>query len=215
MKHSNVLDPNLVFVTKRTYSLNCNWKVFVDNFLDGGYHVSVAHPELTEGIYMGSYQTEVEGTVTKQTVTEKSNSNINSVTKNPMSTELTQDGWIPTDELLTQENTKSSSYFFVYPNFMLNRYGAWLDTNLVTPTGPTSCTVTFEYFVEKSKSNDVNFIIESLAASDLVQQQDVELCEKVQRGMASHGYEPGRYVAVEHAMYGFHRGVWENMTDDV
>ena len=48
-----------------------------------------------------------------------------------------------------------------------------------------------------------------------MQQQDVELCEKVQRGMASHGYEPGRYVAVEHAMYGFHRGVWENMTDDV
>src|SRR5260370_39778250 len=29
---------NLHWMERRRYSLNCNWKVFVDNYLDGGYH---------------------------------------------------------------------------------------------------------------------------------------------------------------------------------
>jgi choline monooxygenase len=28
---------------RRRYTLNCNWKVFVDNYLDGGYHVPHLH----------------------------------------------------------------------------------------------------------------------------------------------------------------------------
>src|SRR5205807_7655044 len=29
----------LRFVGRRDYVLNCNWKVYVDNYQDGGYHV--------------------------------------------------------------------------------------------------------------------------------------------------------------------------------
>ena len=29
---------------RREYTLACNWKVFVDNYLDGGYHVNTVHP---------------------------------------------------------------------------------------------------------------------------------------------------------------------------
>src|SRR5204862_7843259 len=28
---------------RRHYSFDCNWKVFVDNYLDGGYHVTYLH----------------------------------------------------------------------------------------------------------------------------------------------------------------------------
>src|SRR4051812_48525670 len=31
---------------RRTYDLACNWKVFVDNYLDGGYHINTVHPGL-------------------------------------------------------------------------------------------------------------------------------------------------------------------------
>jgi len=34
------------FVARRSYDLRCNWKVYVDNYLDGGYHVSVLHKAL-------------------------------------------------------------------------------------------------------------------------------------------------------------------------
>jgi hypothetical protein len=33
-------DSSLVHISRREYVINCNWKVFADNYLDGGYHVS-------------------------------------------------------------------------------------------------------------------------------------------------------------------------------
>ncbi|HWO21658.1 MAG TPA: SRPBCC family protein, partial [Kofleriaceae bacterium] len=33
----------LQFFERREYVLGCNWKVFVDNYLDGGYHVPHLH----------------------------------------------------------------------------------------------------------------------------------------------------------------------------
>jgi choline monooxygenase len=35
------------FFERRSYSLNCNWKVFVDNYLDGGYHIPHLHKALS------------------------------------------------------------------------------------------------------------------------------------------------------------------------
>lgn len=32
-------DSSLAHITRKEYVLNCNWKVFADNYLDGGYHV--------------------------------------------------------------------------------------------------------------------------------------------------------------------------------
>jgi len=36
----------LAFCERREYTLACNWKVFVDNYLDGGYHVPHLHKGL-------------------------------------------------------------------------------------------------------------------------------------------------------------------------
>ena len=87
---------------------------------------------------------------------------------------------------------ESAAYAFVYPNLMLNRYGPWLDINLVEPTGPQSCQVRFEYFLHRNFSPDDSYVQESLAASDTVQQEDVKLCESVQRGLRSQAYDSGR-----------------------
>ena len=70
---------------------------------------------------------------------------------------------------------------------MINRYGPWMDTNLVTPTGPDSCVVTFDYYLDPDKVDDTAFIQESLAASDLVQREDMWLCDKVQRWVSITG----------------------------
>lgn len=36
------------------YHIACNWKVFCNNYLDGGYHVPFAHGDLAAGIDMGT-----------------------------------------------------------------------------------------------------------------------------------------------------------------
>ena len=75
---------------------------------------------------------------------------------------------------------------------MLNRYGPWLDINIVEPNGPQSCQVRFEYYLQDDFEPDEGYVRESLEASDAVQQEDVQLCEAVQRGLRSPAYGSGR-----------------------
>ncbi len=51
---------SLHFFERRSYSLNCNWKVFVDNYLDGGYHVPHLHKGLNSVLDYKHYTIENE-----------------------------------------------------------------------------------------------------------------------------------------------------------
>merc|ERR1712212_825706 len=104
--------------------VSCNWKVFVDNYLDGGYHVPVLHQDLTTNLDIGSYSTQVEDLFSLQKVSGDNSD---------------------------QRIGKGAVYAFMYPNFMINRYGNWMDTNLVLPTGPESCRVIYDYYLESGK----------------------------------------------------------------
>ncbi|MFI5095162.1 MAG: Rieske 2Fe-2S domain-containing protein [Candidatus Acidiferrales bacterium] len=47
----------LQFVERRDYVIDCNWKVYVDNYLEG-YHIPVAHPGLMREIDYAQYRTD-------------------------------------------------------------------------------------------------------------------------------------------------------------
>ena len=238
---------SLAHVATRTYAMDCNWKVFCDNYLDGGYHVPFAHPALASGVAMRSYETEIYGLISVQRVRARLDDesdearveDVDVVGSKSADAPVDEirffgDSWRPEDYLPPKANAgrsnasdassddirarrlgESATYAFVYPNFMINRYGPWLDTNWVVPTGPNTCEVTFEYYVERELADDAAFVAESLAASDLVQREDAWLCEKVQGGVASPGYGEGRYApSVEAAMYHFHRQLWEDLTEE-
>ena len=49
---------NLHWFERRHYMLSCNWKVFVDNYLDGGYHVPHLHHGLNSVLSYGGYTIE-------------------------------------------------------------------------------------------------------------------------------------------------------------
>ena len=55
------------FVGRKDYVLDCNWKVFVDNYLDGGYHVNTIHPGLAGALDYSQYRTEIAGNTAVQT----------------------------------------------------------------------------------------------------------------------------------------------------
>src|SRR5262247_4030773 len=48
----------LAFCERRDYTLACNWKVFVDNYLDGGYHVPHLHHSLNSILTYTEYTIE-------------------------------------------------------------------------------------------------------------------------------------------------------------
>ena len=45
---------------RRHYILDCNWKVFIDNYLDGGYHVPHLHKGLDELLEYSEYEIETD-----------------------------------------------------------------------------------------------------------------------------------------------------------
>jgi len=169
----------LVFVEHRSYEVNCNWKVYVDNYLDGGYHVSVLHPDLAGSLELSSYQT----TLGQSSVLQ-------------CSTGADDAGRIG----------ERADYGWVYPNFMLNRYGPVLDTNWVLPLGPEKCLVHFDFFFTKEAIKRREFVSNSLESSEKVQQEDIWISESVQRGLSSRSYERGRYAPkLEHGEFLFHQ----------
>jgi len=177
---------DLSWVKRVEYPMKCNWKVFVDNYLDGGYHVEYLHPALTSNLDISTYKT----TVTDMYSIQEARGNDQS------------------DKRIGQ----SSLYIYMYPSVMINKYGPWMDTNMVIPTGANSCTVVYDYFLENEMVNNMSetdlqlFISESLKASDQVQQEDNMICESVQTGLQSSAYDVGRYApGVEMADHAFHR----------
>src|SRR5579864_685903 len=50
----------LHYLASKTYNIACNWKVFVDNYLDGGYHVPHLHKGLNSVLDYKQYTIENE-----------------------------------------------------------------------------------------------------------------------------------------------------------
>ncbi len=170
----------LRFHSSVTYDVACNWKVYVDNFLEG-YHLPYVHPELCDILDLHAYKTELFGTYSLQ------HSPIDAAT-NPYHVER-----------------GDAYYFFVFPNLMLNILPDRLQTNLVLPNGHDRCSVVFDYYYRDLESQAaVARIADDLAYSDRVQDEDIEICERVQEGLASGGYDRGRFsVECEQGVYHF------------
>jgi len=172
----------LAWHARKTYDLACNWKVYVDNYLDGGYHVNTVHPGLAGVLDYREYRTECSG----RTVLQSS----------PLTPAAGDAGRTRTGDL--------AAYWWVYPNLMLNLYAGVMDTNLVLPLGPDRCRVVFDFYFAAGTDN--GFIRDSVAVADQVQAEDVGICEDVQRGLTSRSYTSGRFsVKRENGGYYFHQ----------
>ena len=178
----------LKFVERRKYKVACNWKVFIDNYLDGGYHVPYAHKDLASLLNANSYTIEsFDGySIQKSKGSEEKKDGCDRVG----------------GEVL---------YAHIFPNMVYNRYGPWLDINYCFPIDATNCLVIFDWLLDEqicqSKSPEAlrDYIEKDIMASEKVQHEDVWLCERVQKGLHSRSYEWGRYAPrVEHADHAFH-----------
>jgi choline monooxygenase len=163
----------LKFVERRSYTLNCNWKIYVDNFLDGGYHVPHMHKGLNSVLDYTNYTIE--------------NLERCCVQSSPVSIDSGSDA----SAAATRKGDRAF-YFWQYPNFMLNWYEGYLDTNLVIPLAVDRCEVIFDFYFGNVSESQMPYILESIGVSERVQQEDIVICEGVQRGLGSRTYHAGR-----------------------
>ena len=186
---------DLHFHSRKEYTLDCNWKVYVDNYLDGGYHVPHLHKGLNSVLDYSHYTIE--------------NGERYCLQSSPMVSSAEHAGVSET------RHGDRAWYYWLYPNFMLNIYEGVMDTNLVLPLGPDKCKVIFDFFFADIGPAQESYNHASVATSDQVQDEDVAICESVQRGLASRAYGSGRLsVRREAGEHLFHRLLAHDLKTD-
>jgi choline monooxygenase len=176
----------LHYFDTRVYDIACNWKVFVDNYLDGGYHVPHLHKGLNSVLDYKQYTIENEDRYCLQS--------------SPM---------VASDEDKATGETRKGNrawYFWQYPNLMINCYEGYMDTNLVLPIDVDHCRVIFDFYFADIGEASRAYNQQSVAVGARVQDEDLGICEAVQRGLKSRAYGAGRLsVRREAGEHLFHR----------
>ncbi|KAL8096112.1 choline monooxygenase, chloroplastic-like isoform X1 [Apium graveolens] len=186
---ANGVNSSMSYLRRRETTVECNWKVFCDNFLDGGYHVPFVHKSLA-GLNVDSYS---------HSIFEKGSI----IMRDSDQAERPGD----TDQLGSKP-----VFAFIYPNFIINWYGSWMKTDLVLPLGPQKCQVISDYSFNPLIKGDTEFIENSFKGDGDLQDEDFIVCEGVQKGLKSPAYSTGRYApAIEKGMHHFHSLVHENL----
>ena len=171
---------------RRHYFFDCNWKVFVDNYLDGGYHVPHLHKGLSSVLDFKNYTIE------------------NGMHHCLQSSPMVKDG--DHADFASVRGGDRALYYWLHPNFMVNCYEGQMDVNLVLPLGLERTEVIFDfYFADVSKAACERNRA-SIDVGNIIQDEDMAICKSVQRGLHSRAYSAGRLsVRREAGEHLFHR----------
>lgn len=183
-KHCRVSE--MKFAERRDYVIDCNWKVYVDNYAEG-YHVPIIHPGLMRELDFQHYRTILHRYYSLQDAPIKTGNDPERLYS------------------ATAEQTEAL-YLWVFPNLMLNVYPDNLSTNLIVPLGHDKTLTIFEWYFHDVESAAAKARIKTTVdLSHEVQQEDIWICEEVQKRLKSIAYDRGRYSARrENGVHHFH-----------
>jgi choline monooxygenase len=179
---------------RRTYDMKCNWKTYVDNYLEG-YHLPSVHPGLNRELDYNAYVVEPYAGHVRQ----------GSPIRGAQPGDATPRRYPESREGLTTD------YFWIFPNWMLNCYPDNVSLNIVLPVEPERSLAIFEWYLPE-KDHSAPAAQASVEFSDQIQIEDVGICEAVQKNLRSRSYSRGRFsVKQEKGVHAFHRMYGEFM----
>jgi choline monooxygenase len=182
---------DLTFSTRLTYRIKANWKSVVDNFLEC-YHCPVAHKGFSSMIDMDTYKVKTHGIYSSHMAKAKTGAN--------------------SAYNIEGATVNDHAVWFLWPNLTLMRYpgrGNFMVWRFY-PLSETETWEEFDFFFETAEPNETEK--EALAFIDgVLQVEDINLVESVQRGMSTPAFNSGRYMVdvdgsgmSEHAVHHFH-----------
>ncbi|GLC27107.1 aromatic ring-hydroxylating oxygenase subunit alpha [Roseisolibacter agri] len=187
------------WVTRKSWDLACNWKVYVDNYLEG-YHLPVVHPGLHKELDYDNYRVEPHRYYSVQHAPLRAVHGGNAAERryDPARTDVPE-----------------AVYVWLFPNTMLNVYLGQMQTNVVLPLSHDRCRVVFDWYAAEPPADHTTDAewTKLMAFSDEIQDEDIEICEAVQRNLRSRIYDRGRYSAArETGVHHFHSLLHEFLT---
>ena len=175
---------------RRTYDIAANWKVVVDNYLEC-YHCPVAHPGFSGLIDLKSYSVAEHEYFSTQAGPP---------------TESARKGKAGLYDI--NGEVKAGFYAFLWPNFTLNIYPGPgnVSLNLFLPIDTNRTLAIYDYcFADAVPEQEIE---EFTRFIDQVQEEDVVLCESVQRGLRSGFFDRGRLMHSERMLAHFQKLVY-------
>jgi choline monooxygenase len=173
---------------RRTYDMKCNWKTYIDNYLEG-YHLPSVHPGLNRELDYGAYTVETYPRHVRQFSPIRG----------------AQPGDATPRRYREARADLTTDYFWIFPNWMLNCYPDNVSLNIVLPLEAERTLAIFEWYLPEELLGS-QAAKDAVRFSDEIQQEDVAICEAVQKNLHSRSYQRGRYsVKQEKGVHAFHR----------
>ncbi|HTQ95703.1 MAG TPA: aromatic ring-hydroxylating dioxygenase subunit alpha [Candidatus Acidoferrum sp.] len=179
---------------RRTYDMKCNWKTYVDNYLEG-YHLPSVHPGLNRELDYNAYVVEPYARHVRQFSPIRG----------------AQPGDVMPRRYQEAQDNLTTDYFWIFPNWMLNCYPDNVSLNVVLPLDKERSLAIFEWYLPESE-HAAPAAKASVEFSDQIQMEDVAICEAVQKNLHSRSYSRGRFSPrQEKGVHAFHRMYSEAM----
>lgn len=182
---------------RREYEIAANWKVVMDNYLEC-YHCPVAHKGFSDLIDVKNY-----------VVTEHDYFSTQGGPATAAAREGRVSGLYPIGE-----GVRDGFYAYLWPNFTLNVYPGPgnVSLNLIRPLDTERTLAIYEYcFVDAVGAEEEREFVRFI---DQVQEEDIVLCESVQRGLRSGYFDQGRLLLTrENGLRHFQRLVYRALAE--
>ena len=183
---------DLVFAQRDTFVAASNWKTMIDNFLEC-YHCHVAHQDFVDLVDMDSYRTVTNGIYSAQISDAPKSLNNKAFQFEKGDVDFGYAGW------------------FLWPNLTIWIYPGEANISVLqmNPNGVESCLEYQDWFIP-TETPSAQLKEAMNYQRDVLQPEDISLCESVQKGLNSKGYNQGRFMVdhgktelSEHAVHHF------------
>ena len=183
---------DLAFAQRDTYDVASNWKVMIDNFLEC-YHCAPAHRDFVDLVDMESYRSYPKGIYSSHISGAARTTNSAAYSFEKGEVDFGYAGW------------------FLWPNLTIWAYPGEPNLSVLQmiPAGPDRTIEYQDWFVPGGQPTQ-QLKDAMVYQKDVLQPEDIGLCESVQRGLKSRGYNQGRFVVdadrtelSEHAVHHF------------
>ncbi|GAA6161194.1 ring-hydroxylating oxygenase subunit alpha [Ruegeria sp. HU-ET01832] len=182
---------NLTFGHRLTYDIKSNWKNVVDNFLEC-YHCPTAHKDFCDLVDMDTYKVTTYGIYSSHMA--EAGKGANSAYD------------------VSNATVRTHAVWWLWPTTCLMRYpgrSSMIVLNVI-PVGPDRTLETYDFFLETPEPDGME--LEAIRYLDeVLQREDIDIVESVQRGMNTPAFTQGRIVhdpsgsgKSEHAVHHFH-----------
>jgi len=182
---------NLTFGHRLTYDIKSNWKNVVDNFLEC-YHCPTAHKDFCNLVDMDTYKVTTYGIYSSHMAEAGKGAN--------------------TAYDVSNATVRTHAVWWLWPTTCLMRYpgrSSMIVLNII-PMGPDRTLETYDFFLETPEPDEAE--LEAIRYLDeVLQREDIDIVESVQRGMSTPAFTQGRIVhdpngsgKSEHAVHHFH-----------